>query len=1258
MWYWIDVEDSSGNRLGDGPILTAESWEHSPALDEAGTIRFTMPASDPRAALLTNKRVVHCLAWENGEFIDLGRGIVDEVRRSAGDPTTLEVSGPDILAELSTRSVRNLELHEQGWGRIIDASGTVRGGVRWLHTENEGDFGFLDDDRPAMYDNSSGDPTVGDLTTANGFRLRAPDWNSSENQYEYHYLYVGFDARFDRVFFDISVVCNVAVTLHAQYYNGSGWVDLTISDGTYVAGLGTFRQSGYVSWTRPTDWSRCTPTAAAGSWFWIRFTSSGERTNSISVRDCYIYGDVPTLAGVDQIMALAPSTWTRSGYPDTAKTSFLTFAGETVLAALRSLAEGTGEHFRLGSGRAIEWLGTKDDFEDAPVRAMQAGDIVAMEANTAAALITELSEKRDSSEAISRIIPYGSGGVSLASTSRTAPSGYVLNKASNYIERTAAVTALGVIERYAKFDTVAVQQDDSYLQHPALAADDLFDQAYEYLRTHSDVERFYSLAVARAPVTLLPGQVIHVSYHEYRDGVQAIEVEDDLYVLTVRRKIDQSGAFVSGLTVATIDRQAATDASVIRDAIQSGQRSSGSSGGGGGSTVSAPVAEIAGNVTVTGGTIDGTVIGGSTPERGSFTDLFFTYLGDHAHDATPGTGGPIDHDDLANVSADQHHAALVAVRADSGQATPDVAASVGVLASSPLASTGSGADVTISLNTAANITWTGLHTFQATMTTRNLLPELTDTYDIGSSARLYRKGYLSELDALIFAEQTISLVGGWLVIPKDQGTFPTDVAAADTAIDFGDAMTAGHLVVIRAALKVEYLQVGALVSGTTYAVTRDLDGSGANDWPAGTVYMVLGTTGDGRIELNAYDTPRISIMRQGAAYNLNTEVLRLGDLSGVFGVGAEAWGLGVGDYAGGKYLVYDGSSLILEGGTVRTGAGAQRVEMSADGLFGQVSASAASFLLANAAIASWGGFASLAAGDVVLGHNKSGSAAMLWDQSAGTLAFYGNAKSSPNVMVMTDGALAVRRYVDGVANAGLVFRYNSDMSASATYDAWLAYHYRSASDHGLDMYVPSGYFKIDAGADAGKDESSYPNFMRFAMNGGLSYAKLVSNPAYDYGHQVALGLGDSSNTWAYLKATNSPGLKLAIGTGASPREYADFRGHSLPSGWGHVVPQFVIGEWDVPSGAEQGILPENIKYLMAVLTAYNHASAVSFGHLFAEAYKPTSGYVNRYFATDSELVHGGDTNLLLYVNSSGGVLLKNSSAYTMRVTGLILYFTA
>lgn len=186
---------------------------------------------------------------------------------------------------------------------------------------------------------------------------------------------------------------------------------------------------------------------------------------------------------------------------------------------------------------------------------------------------------------------------------------------------------------------------------------------------------------------------------------------------------------------------------------------------------------------------------------------------------------------------------------------------------------------------------------QAENVDSHLVPKFTDTYDLGTSTKLWRKGWLSEMEALLFVENTITLLGGWFWIPKDAGTLPGDITAVQTTIDFGKAVTSGSWVIFRSSLAVEYVLVGTLISGTNYNVTRNVDGSGGNAWAAGQPFAVLGVAGDGRIELNAYNTPRIQLIKQGATYNAQTELIRIGDLNGGWGYSTQTWGVAIGEYA-------------------------------------------------------------------------------------------------------------------------------------------------------------------------------------------------------------------------------------------------------------------------------------------------------------------------------------------------------------------------
>ncbi len=234
----------------------------------------------------------------------------------------------------------------------------------------------------------------------------------------------------------------------------------------------------------------------------------------------------------------------------------------------------------------------------------------------------------------------------------------------------------------------------------------------------------------------------------------------------------------------------------------------------------------------------------------------------------------------------------------------------------------------VSLTTSEAYTWTGAHTFQATMTSRKIQPEATNTYDLGGYDRLWSRVYASEIAAILFVQETASVLGGWLVITKDEGTFAATVGSADTTINFGKTMIQNDFVLvsgldIAGAAKREYIKVGTLVSGTTYNVTRDLASAHGTDpsWSSGTVFIVLGQDGAGRIELNSYSTPRISLYKQGAAYNTATECVRIGDLNGWGPIGVEVYGWAAGDYSGNEYAYYAPATGMVIRGTINADDG-------------------------------------------------------------------------------------------------------------------------------------------------------------------------------------------------------------------------------------------------------------------------------------------------------------------------------------------------
>jgi hypothetical protein len=116
--FYIDIEDAAGNRLGSGPITSANEWQYTARTDRAGSFKFEMPAADPKSALVQRKRKARAWAKVGGAWTEVGAGIIDRIDRKADADGELRllVSGDDELRELAGRSVGWLSLAGSGAG--------------------------------------------------------------------------------------------------------------------------------------------------------------------------------------------------------------------------------------------------------------------------------------------------------------------------------------------------------------------------------------------------------------------------------------------------------------------------------------------------------------------------------------------------------------------------------------------------------------------------------------------------------------------------------------------------------------------------------------------------------------------------------------------------------------------------------------------------------------------------------------------------------------------------------------------------------------------------------------------------------------------------------------------------------------------------------------------------------------------------------------------------------------------------------------
>ncbi len=188
----------------------------------------------------------------------------------------------------------------------------------------------------------------------------------------------------------------------------------------------------------------------------------------------------------------------------------------------------------------------------------------------------------------------------------------------------------------------------------------------------------------------------------------------------------------------------------------------------------------------------------------------------------------------------------------------------------------------------------------------HLIPNTTDAYALGRYDKMWAESFISTINAVVFKESTQTIFGGYTSVNKTAGSFAASVGASDTTIDFGQTMVANDYVQVRAhdtsgVVKMEYIRVVSLVSGTIYSVSRDLSEHHSPEpaWAAGTPWVNLGQENDGRIEMLAYDgKPRILFLQQGASHNTQTERMVLGNLNGYFGYTDNSHGLAAGSPTG------------------------------------------------------------------------------------------------------------------------------------------------------------------------------------------------------------------------------------------------------------------------------------------------------------------------------------------------------------------------
>jgi hypothetical protein len=544
MRLFLDVLDTDGNVLGEGPLENVSRWKWTRKLDAAGSISFTLPVTDSRlqmyaiSPLFKVGRRVRMWGEMGGQRASLGEGTIRRV--TVDDATyTLTAEGPDLLGELATRIIPDLDISTES----AQAPGNVAqvwagGGYTELVYAYDGD--------PGTYNNVT-------LSGADPFTA----------------LYVRGDWPFRRLDWLFSQFNSSGSAVNVQYFNGVGWqnvpglVDTTIPSGQSYS----FGQSGYIQWDYPEDWLPVKQNGNHG--YWIRVWPP-VAYDQVRVNEVTLTGKAPTTNALAQIMVYAPAGWSldTDWFSTTQRPVILRLKGETVLAALVKIHELTGEHFRLAdSGRKVAWLRSLGTAElQSGLLAVRALGTPAEEANGDICLIARLTERLDGYEIYNRIYPYGGNGtITLAETTGSAMFGYTLNAAANYLERDLA-PGEERIEKRVDFAEIRVEADTQAAR--VQAANELLAVAQRTLLRHDTDQRHYDLSLAKVAKPLRPGEDLRVVCRTIAGGYRAFEVNGFFHVLEVTLDVDSRGVLTAHTQIASIDRFPMTDARLLAGQVK------------------------------------------------------------------------------------------------------------------------------------------------------------------------------------------------------------------------------------------------------------------------------------------------------------------------------------------------------------------------------------------------------------------------------------------------------------------------------------------------------------------------------------------------------------------------------------------------------------------------------------------------------------------------------------------------------------------
>jgi len=296
------------------------------------------------------------------------------------------------------------------------------------------------------------------------------------------------------------------------------------------------------------------------------------------------------------------NTTINSGTPVTAVDVYAKFRHESVLAALIAVAQAAGEHFRLGTGRTLEWV--NGTWEPSDIHAVYgAPNPVSVEERTEIAQIASIEKITDSQDIVNRVFLYGAGegdsrldlsaadefpdGNSLHDglegtaaggpyrktgifsgeciVNKSIQSSAAYDNCQNFLMDLDSVLAYNINEMALTFKNLSPLSNTN--ADMTSAANQLLRSGFQWMKTRTNPQDFYQLSLRGVQGAVKVGETFRVTARRYMDGQEVIDIDETLNVLEATTEVAIDGLRTVGLMVSTTDRYPSNDTSVLVESL-------------------------------------------------------------------------------------------------------------------------------------------------------------------------------------------------------------------------------------------------------------------------------------------------------------------------------------------------------------------------------------------------------------------------------------------------------------------------------------------------------------------------------------------------------------------------------------------------------------------------------------------------------------------------------------------------------------------